>query len=230
MEQAPETANPGRVLLAVASELEAKAVAGEAALPELWRAAPINNSTSIVITGVGKANAAAAIARAVATEPPAAVISLGIAGALPTPDAPAIGDAVLATASVFADEGIRTPGGFQTCREMGFPLGPGESDSFAPDAALEARVLSALSAPRRGVIATVSTCSGTNAAAAEVTGRTGAIAEAMEGAAVALACARLGVPFAELRVISNTTGDRDAQRWDMSRALAALNVAAAALI
>ena len=47
----------------------------------------------------------------------------------------------------------------------------------------------------------------------------------MEGVAAAVAAKRLApdLPVVELRVISNTTGDRDAQRWDLPRALAALS-------
>jgi futalosine hydrolase len=44
----------------------------------------------------------------------------------------------------------------------------------------------------------------------------------MEGAAVALAAVRLGLAFGELRVISNTTGDRARQQWDLKGALARL--------
>ena len=76
----------------------------------------------------------------------------------------------------------------------------------------------------RGVIATVSSCSGTDNAARRVAMQTGAIAENMEGAAVAAALSRLESPplFAEIRVISNTTGDREHQNWDLERALAVL--------
>jgi futalosine hydrolase len=56
-----------------------------------------------------------------------------------------------------------------------------------------------------------------------VKARTGAVAEAMEGAAVGLVAHRLGIPFGEVRIISNTTGDRNLQRWDMKRALASLS-------
>lgn len=73
-----------------------------------------------------------------------------------------------------------------------------------------------------GPIATVATCSGTDAAAAEVERRTGALAEAMEGAAVVHAALRLNVPAIELRTISNTTGDRARQRWDLAAGLEAL--------
>jgi futalosine hydrolase len=75
----------------------------------------------------------------------------------------------------------------------------------------------------RGVIATVATCSGTDALAVEVERRTGAIAEAMEGAAVVHAALRLGLPGGEVRVISNSTGDRAKQQWDIARAFAAMH-------
>jgi futalosine hydrolase len=44
----------------------------------------------------------------------------------------------------------------------------------------------------------------------------------MEGAAIALACAHAGVPWVQLRAVSNLTGDRDRAGWDRDRALAAL--------
>jgi hypothetical protein len=46
--------------------------------------------------------------------------------------------------------------------------------------------------------------------------------EAMEGFSCALAARRINpdARFAEIRVVSNTTGDRARQRWDLDRALA----------
>lgn len=73
----------------------------------------------------------------------------------------------------------------------------------------------------QGVIATVSWCSGDDGCAAGVVSRTGAIAEAMEGAACAVAT-QLSDPSirtGELRVISNTTGNRSKQVWDLDLAL-----------
>mgnify|MGYP003310184123 CR=1 FL=1 len=46
----------------------------------------------------------------------------------------------------------------------------------------------------------------------------GALAEAMEGAAVALAANETGCPFVEVRGISNEAGDRDHSRWDIDLA------------
>ncbi|MBL8760188.1 MAG: futalosine hydrolase, partial [Phycisphaerae bacterium] len=71
---------------------------------------------------------------------------------------------------------------------------------------------------RVGAIATVSVCSGTDELAAEIRSRTGAIAEGMEGAACGLVAARMGVRFAELRVVSNHTGRRDRQGWNLEGA------------
>ncbi|MGE3109136.1 MAG: futalosine hydrolase [Phycisphaerales bacterium] len=221
-------------LFVVASPLEARAViSGLHADTSLSDAAPwlphlLTPSMDFVISGVGKSNAAAATSLAIQRRPYRNVICVGIAGALPGADL-ALADVVLGSASAYADEGIITPTGFQTCQQMGFPLGPFEHNAVPADPELlhHLRPL----ARQIGVIATVSTCSGTDAAATAVRARTGAIAETMEGAAVGHACL-LTPPlghhtpspprFIEVRVISNTTGDRHRQQWHMSRALAAL--------
>jgi hypothetical protein len=51
----------------------------------------------------------------------------------------------------------------------------------------------------------------------------------MEGAAAGFAALRMGAPFAELRVISNDTGDRFEQTWDLAGALRGLSALAALL-
>jgi futalosine hydrolase len=48
------------------------------------------------------------------------------------------------------------------------------------------------------------------------------VAEAMEGFGVATAAAGAGVPFAELRAISNLVGPRDRAAWRLEDAFAAL--------
>ena len=57
-----------------------------------------------------------------------------------------------------------------------------------------------------------------------------AVGEAMEGFAVATAAAHAGLPFAELRAVSNAVGPRDRAAWRIPDALAALERAAAALV
>jgi futalosine hydrolase len=207
------------LVLGVAAPREARAVAGDGASVILpWTPTPIADSVDLVLSGVGKANAAGATAAALARGGYGAVINLGVCGTLPGSPA-AIGDVVLATRSVLADEGVESEAGakWEPMAAVGFPTAI-DGDGVAGDAELM-RLLRPRAA-HAGVIATVSTCSGTDARAAAAVARTGAIAEAMEGAAALLAAARLGVPGVELRVVSNTTGERVNQKWELKRALA----------
>lgn len=203
----------------------------------------------IVVAGVGRTNAAAATTEAILRRGPFdAVVSAGVAGALPRSplDAPAseasgapsgphagafpqphlrLGDLVLAESCVYFEEGAIMPDGFHTMSELGFDLGPFRGNRVPVDRTLDRLAPAA----KRGVIATVATCSGTDEAAAEVVRRTGAVAEAMEGAAVVHAALRLGVPATEIRAISNGTGDRARQEWNLPAAFDALASLAAAL-
>ena len=202
-----------RILVIVAVEAERTALGARClAAPEVH----------VVVAGIGRTNAAAATAEALAEAratgaPFAAVISTGIAGALPGSNL-AIGTVIVADACVYAEEGIALPEGQGDMRVLGFPLGDFEGNRVPVDGALLVafRALGPACA-----IATVATCSGTDAAALSVRTRTGAMAEAMEGAAVVHAARRVGVPAIEIRSISNTTGDRATQRWDIAAAFAA---------
>ena len=174
----------------------------------------------VVVSGIGRTNAAAATTAALLEQGPFdGALSVGIAGALPDAMLQA-GDVVVATECVYMEEGLATPDGFVDMQGMGFPLGDFAGNRVPTEAALTKFLPGPL---HRGVIATVATCSGTDALAVEVERRTGAIAEAMEGAAVVHAARRLGLPGGEVRVISNSTGDRAKQRWDIARAFAAMH-------
>lgn len=213
------------LLFVVAAPVEARAVALAAGAdldpqPPQWTMLPIGHRSSLLVTGVGKVNAAASVALALrAPNPPRRVINVGIAGVLPGHDLD-LGSVVVGSASVYADEGVTTPDGFLDCAAMGFPLGP-----FGGSRIESAREMMSALAPFGDAcapIATVSTCSGTDELALQTARRTGAAAEAMEGAAVLHVCSRLGTPAIEVRVISNTTGDRPRQRWDIRGAAAEL--------
>ncbi len=198
-----------RVLIVTAVQVEADAIE------------PIENA-QIIISGIGRTNAAAATTEAIINDGPFDyVLSAGLAGALPGGELE-IGDIVVATSCVYVEEGLHTPDGFRDMSGLGFSLGDFTGNAVPVDPKMLV-LLDALY--RTGPIATVASCSGTDEAAREVVRRTGAIAEAMEGAAVVHAAARLGIPAGELRAISNTTGDRNNQRWDLSRGLSALGQA-----
>jgi futalosine hydrolase len=211
-----------RILVIVAVEAERTALGARClATPEVH----------VVVAGIGRTNGAAATAEALtearATGAPfAAVISTGIAGALPGSNL-ALGTVIVADACVYAEEGIALPEGQGDMRVLGFPLGDFEGNRVPVDGVL---LMAFRALGPACAIATVATCSGTDAAALSVRTRTGAMAEAMEGAAVVHAARRVGVPSLEIRSISNTTGDRATQRWDIAAAFTALQRVGDALV
>lgn len=163
--------------------------------------------------GVGKTAAAIGLTRALAAGDVGSVVAIGVAGAHRASGL-ALGERVLVGSDVLADEGVRTPSGF-----LDLPaLGLGEIGPWRADEGLLALASGVLKAP---IVAasTVSTCSGTDALADETAARSGAAIETMEGAAIAAACAAHGVPWIQLRVVSNMTGDRERAGWDLARAL-----------
>jgi len=230
-------------LLVVASPGEAVAVwRGLGGDPEReprfhrWESFAVRSGFELLVTGVGKACAAGAVATVLDPRRHGAVINLGIAGSLPIGGRAGNGlglrAVALADLSVYGDEGIETPGGFHDVASMGFSPAPPGFEALGLRVPADPALLASLRpiADRVGPIATVSTCAGTDVIAQRIAARTGAIAEAMEGAAVGFTsmCVSASgghrvVPFAEVRVISNTTGDRDRQRWDLPGALDALS-------
>lgn len=224
----------GRTLILAATRREIAAVlAGlggdapiDASCEGRWVRHDVGPRVSICCTGVGKVNAGAATAM-VARPSDALVLSVGVCGSLPNSGL-SIGDVVAGERSCYADEGLIGEKGFESIEQMGFPLGPFARGGIAGDPDFLARCEAA--GYRTGIIATVSTCSGTDDSASGVRARTGADAEAMEGAAVGHVCARLGLRFGELRSVSNNTGDRARQVWDLDKALGSLSRAISLLL
>jgi futalosine hydrolase len=197
------------ILLVVATEAE--------------RPAPADARVDVLVCGVGKAAAAARTAerlaaRAAAGEPVAAVVSFGVAGAYPASGL-ALGDVVVAAELAILDEGLETGDRFVPFARPGMDV-PGAAWT-ACDPALVDRLVSAPPPAFRvvaGRVATVSACAG-SARLAEERGRHGVLAEGMEGAAVALAAAARGVPFVEVRGISNLCGPREEAPFDLATAV-----------
>ena len=77
----------------------------------------------VIVGGIGRTNAASATTQAICEDGPFdAVLSAGVAGALPGSDL-APGDVLVASACVYAEEGLVTPVGFSDMAAMGFALG-----------------------------------------------------------------------------------------------------------
>lgn len=206
-----------RILIVTAVQQEADAIG----LPDC---------TYVVVGGIGRTNAAVATTTAIHDEGPFDfVISAGVAGSLPDSGL-SIGDIVVASSCVYVEEGLITLDGFQDMKAMGFSLGDFSGNTVPVDSTLLGR-LGAIGVT--GSIATVATCSGTDEQAALVADRTCCLCEAMEGAAVVHAARLAGLLAIEIRAISNTTGNRDAQQWDLGLALdnlgTAVNTAVSAL-
>lgn len=218
--------DPRALLLLVASEIEARAVFAGARpgqdpeLPASWACASLVPGIDWVVTGVGKSNAAGAAAAVLARREHRGTIVVGIAGVLPG-GGMELGEAASLGAAVLADEGVQTPDGFVDVASLGFPPVPGHGVAIPASGEIADALGRAIG--RTAVVATVSTCSGTDAHAAAVAERTGAGLEDMETGAAAAVCVRLGVPWGGVRVVSNTTGERSRQRWEMAGALRGLS-------
>ncbi|MFJ6198775.1 futalosine hydrolase [Micromonospora sp. NPDC092111] len=201
---------------------------------EAVRAGLTDPTVTVRAVGVGPAVAGASTARLLALaeaagRPYRAVLSAGIAGGF-AGRAP-VGGTVLASRSVAADLGAESPAGFIPVDELGMPpelLGGGPTVDADP--ALLAALRAALPGAVVGAVLTVSTVTGTAASTTTLAARhPDAVAEAMEGYGVAVAATQAGLPFAELRTVSNPIGPRDRDGWRMREAFTALTEAARAL-
>ncbi|MEH1057346.1 futalosine hydrolase [Micromonospora sp. CPCC 206171] len=201
---------------------------------EAIRAGLTDPTVTVRPVGVGPAVAGAATARLLtlaeaAGRPYRAVVSAGIGGGFA--GRVAVGATVLGTRSVAADLGAESPEGFIPVDELGMPpelLGGGPTVDADPE--LLAALCAALPEAVVGAVLTVSTVTGTAASTQALADRhPDAVAEAMEGYGVAVAAAHAGLPFAELRTVSNPIGPRDRGAWRMREAFTALTAAARVL-
>ncbi|MGE0866334.1 MAG: futalosine hydrolase, partial [Vicinamibacterales bacterium] len=164
--------------------------------------------------GVGPVNAAHAVTLAITRSRPAAIIVCGIGGAYPESGL-AVGDVVCADSECYGDLGATSPHGFLDMQALGFPIVEG------PPPIYNVLPMQVFPSARRARFVTMSTCTGTDAAARAVAARTGGAVENMEGAAVAHVAAIHDIPAGELRGISNIVTDRDTATWRIKEAATA---------
>ncbi|AVD71420.1 futalosine hydrolase [Desulfobulbus oralis] len=214
------------MLLVTATDLEMQALTAAcvpARLPE-----------QRLVCGVGPAEAAFRLglflaAAGASGQLPDCVLNIGIAGAYLHPGlpAPAVLDCCLATSEVLGDLGKCQHGRL-------LPLQSGCHDFFPLDAALGSRIRSRLEEAgfpvETGPFVTVSCASGDRDRADLLLARyPDALCENMEGAALALAAAHFGLPFAELRCVSNVVDEPERQHWCLQAACARCGEVAALL-
>jgi futalosine hydrolase len=191
---------------------------------------------ALCIAGMGKVNAAHAATLLLTRYNPEALIVFGIGGAY-LPSGARVGDVVLATEEISGDEGVLTLEGFKDTEYIGIPLLKNASSIFynsfpAPEPLATQSYHELLTFEKagngrvhRGIFVTLSSCTGTAARARELEERYHGVCENMEGAAAAQVASLHGVPWVELRGISNMVEDRDLGQWDVRAATDAVQKA-----
>ncbi len=167
--------------------------------------------------GVGVTSAALSLGRLIAFGLPQGAIMVGSAGALPGSGL-GVGDVVAAEKEILAELGVLVGVGQGEAEQMGVP---DLAQALDLDRSLTSEVIAgaaSLGPVRRGSLLTVVGVSARPEQAEGRARRFRALAENMEGYALALAGRRFGFPTAEIRGISNHAGDRDKSRWDLRTA------------
>ena len=192
--------------------------------PVFYSGAVSKNCVVFGISGMGKTNAAHAVTVLIEKYSPSCIVNFGIGGAYPSSGL-RVGDIAVAEKEVYADEGVLLKDGLHSFEVTGIPLlkirGRKYYNEFPADKRLSRLALKAAGAIahcKSGLFLTVSACTGTRRRATELAGKFDPICENMEGAAVAQICRIYGIPFVEIRGISNIVEDRDMKKWDMELA------------
>ena len=169
------------------------------------------------VIGINIASASLALGFFLSKEKPEAIILVGSAGALPGSGLE-VGDAVVADSEILAELGVVAGPGIGDIR----PLDQAHMDQEIPfDRSLGDDLFTAAARSghvTRGRLLTVVGVSASQDQAEARAKRFQAVAENMEGYAVALAGRSLGIKAAEVRGISNRAGDRDKANWDLKMA------------
>lgn len=176
-------------------------------------------NTLLIHCGIGQINMAIQLTQLLSTYQPDEALLCGCGGSYPASGLKN-GDIALATTETFSDLGVSTNSQFIPLANLDLPqerqLAPPVKQTFTLDQTLLNRAQKALPEAACGPFSTVNSCSGYPELSLELERRSGAICESMEGAAAAQVCEKFNVPLLELRGISNPTGTRDPQQWNIT--------------
>ena len=170
-----------------------------------------SSTITLVRTGVGPVNAAHAVTLVIARARPSTILVCGVGGAYPGSGLQLL-DVVCAETEAYGDLGAMSPAGFLDMQALGFPVVEGATPLY------NVLPMQVFPVPRRVPFVTMSTCTGTDAAASDTETRTGGAVESMEGAAIAHVAHLHTIPVGEVRGISNMVGKRDAGAWRLAEA------------
>ncbi|MBW6510047.1 MAG: futalosine hydrolase [Desulfuromonadales bacterium] len=185
---------------------------------ELLRGTLCDTPVLIGHGGIGAMLMAMQLARLLAEQRPEAVILCGCGGSYPDSGL-RVGDLALASSETYGDCGVTTDSGFIPLEQLNIPqqapLAPLFQQSYHLDTPLYKRAAQLLPQAHCGPFVTVNNCSGTPELSRQLQQQTAGICENMEGAAAAQVCAEFACPLLEVRGISNPTGTRADELWDL---------------
>jgi futalosine hydrolase len=186
-------------------------------------------------SGVGKTNAAHGATLLLENFRPALILLIGCGGAYRS-SGMVPGDLAIASEEIFGDEGVITPQGWRSTRYLKFPLLRKGKQSFYNKFPMDQKIVNKAIKilrgfmPTIGPFITISEITGTQEKADEMGKRFRGICENMEGAAVAQLCTLYGIPFLEIRGISNVVKQRNKKEWKLSAAARVSQEAAGEII
>jgi len=193
-----------RILLVAATEAE---IAEMARRPR---------EIDVLITGVGMVATAAQTSRALARARYDLALNIGVCGSFDRALAP--GSVVHVVSDRIAELGAEDDNGFLTLDDLELPGEPVFVNAAPP----------ANAASVSGI--TVNTVHGNERSIEAVLRRFAPQVESMEGAAFMYACLISGVPFAQVRAVSNIVEKRNREAWQMGEAIGSLGRAAHSIL
>lgn len=199
----------------------------EPVLKQLNRPGGIKTPTDVLITGVGIPSATWHLTRYLAGKQPQLIIQAGIAGCFR--NTVPLTKVFSVKSDLFGDLGVMEKGVWQDVFDMGF-----SSPSGFPFSRKELRnpdktLLKQTGLPTAKAI-TVNTISSGKKQAEQRQAHYGALLESMEGAALHYVALQEGIPFLQIRSVSNYCGERNKKKWDVPGAIQSLNRALTAII
>lgn len=180
----------------------------------------VGHHIDVLISGVGMVATSTWCSRVLSTNRFDVALNLGVCGSFRPEIFP--GSVVHVVSDRLAELGAEDGDGFLTIQEMKllgddeFPFTGGRLVNAAPPG------LGPLASMRPVSGVTVSTVHGNDASIARVTQRFSPDVESMEGAAFMYACLVHGVPFAQVRAVSNMVERRNRAAWKLDEAIANL--------
>ncbi len=222
-------------LVTTATAKEMKAAFGYAGAPKVEQGETVEfefkgRQLLLAVTGVGLVNTAMAAGRLIDNPDLAGVLNFGIAGAYDVEEFP-VGTSAYAWQETWPEYGLLDEDGRVDPKAIGFPQG--EVNGMAVWNRVKLNPVNdaeamGLTLPEKCGRASSVSVSGVTGAADRAgwlkTAYNGDI-ENMEGFAIAFAAMQKGLPFLEVRTISNLVGSRYEEDWDLKGALSALGEA-----